>query len=328
MNKTKILQFYSFALLGASLIFFNNCKEDDVNNNNYLFQVPVLTTVSISNIEPTTAKSGGNITYGGGATISTRGVCWSTVDPPTILNNKTVDGAGTGSFTSNISELSPNVTYFVRAYATNSRGTGYGNTLVFTTLNNIDIDGNIYNTVTIGTQTWMAENLKTTKYSDGTAIPNVTDNTTWINLTTGAYCDYNNNPSISANYGRLYNGYAFSAGNLCPTGWHVPTDAEWKTLEMALGMSQYEADLEWWRGTDEGTKLKVNGSSGFNAHLAGLRDINSNYFDIGDLGYYWTSTEGLLTTKAYRRAFSSTEARVYRGEMNKVNGFSVRCIKN
>ena len=109
-----------------------------------------------------------------------------------------------------------------------------------------DIDGNDYKTVTIGTQVWMVENLKTTKYNDGTAIPNITDNTSWAALTTGAYCDNINTPSISTTYGRLYNWYAVdnNAGtkvasnggkNVCPTGWHVPSDAEWTTLTTYLG---------------------------------------------------------------------------------------------
>src|ERR1035437_3093980 len=93
-----------------------------------------------------------------------------------------------------------------------------------------DKDGNVYHTVTIGTQTWMVENLKTTKYNDGTAIPNVTSVTGWRNLTTGAYCNYENDIANGTKYGHLYNWYAVNTGKLAPKGWHVPTDAEWQTL--------------------------------------------------------------------------------------------------
>jgi len=220
--------------------------------------LPTVNTNAIINITQTTATSGGVITSDGGATVTERGVCWSTSQTPTITDNKTTDGTGAGSFTSAISGLTANTTYYVRAYATNNKGTGYGSAMSFTTLEggsgaivfnpNItygsmtDIDGNTYKTVTIGTQTWMAENLKVTKYNDGTNIPNVTDDTEWGNLTTGAYCNYNNDQSNVATYGRLYNWYAVNTGKLCPTGWHVPSDAEWTTLEDYLIANGYNYD--------------------------------------------------------------------------------------
>ena len=138
--------------------------------------------------------------------------------------------------------LTPATTYYVRAFATNSAGTGYGSEISFTTASLVttvtDIDGNVYNTVVIGTQTWIAENLKTTKYNDGTPIPNVTLDATWAVLATEAYSDYANTPANAAIYGRLYNWYVASSTNpknVCPTGWHVPTDAEWTTLTTYLG---------------------------------------------------------------------------------------------
>ena len=156
-------------------------------------------------------------------------------------NSKTTDGSGTGTFTSSITGLTAGTTYYVRAYATNSAGTGYGNDISFTTQqggvgNVTDDDGNVYHSVTIGTQVWMVENLKTTKYNDGTSIPLVTDATDWHNLLTPGYC-WNNNDEATykATYGALYNWYTVNTGNLCPTGWHVPGDAEWTTLTTYLG---------------------------------------------------------------------------------------------
>lgn len=169
--------------------------------------LPEITTTSISIITENSAQSGGNITVDGGATITARGVCWSTSQNPTITNSHTSDNSGPGSFTSSLTGLIQNTTYYVRAYATNSAGTAYGNEISFTTKGPVtDIDGNVYYTVTIGSQVWMAENLKTTKHNDGTAIPLVTDPTQWGNLTTPGYCWNNNDETTYKNtYGALYN---------------------------------------------------------------------------------------------------------------------------
>ena len=168
-------------------------------------------------------------------------------------------------------------------------------------------DSQSYTVVKIGSQCWMSKNLNYAVAS-----------TSWC---------YNNVASNCTNYGRVYTWTG--AGSACPSGWHLPTDAEWKTLEISEGMTQAQADNDGsYRGTDQGTKLKVNGASGFNALLSGLRDPSANYNDLSAEGYYWTSTVANLTTKAYRRSFSSTEPTVYRGDMNKDNAFSVRCVKN
>ena len=118
-------------------------------------------------------------------------------------------------------------------------------------------NGTVYQTVKIGSQWWMAENLKETRYRNDDAISEVTDGTTWAGLSIGARCAYNNSEGTASTYGYLYNWFAVNdSRNIAPTGWHVPTDNEWKTMEKYLGMSQAEADGELWRGTDEGGKLK------------------------------------------------------------------------
>ena len=158
---------------------------------------------------------------------------------------------GTGIYTNIMTVLNPSTTYYVRAYATNIIGTAYGNQEVFTTSSQFDpiafnpgltygevtdIEGNIYKTIQIGTQEWMAENLKTTKYNDNTEIPLITENSNWGSTTTPGYCWVNNDRTTYKNiYGALYNWYTVNTGKLCPTGWHVSTDAEWTTLVNYLG---------------------------------------------------------------------------------------------
>jgi len=204
-----------------------------------------------------------------------------------------------------------------------------------------DIDGNVYQTITIGDQEWMAENLKVTHYRNGDPIPHVTDGATWGALTTGAYCEYDNNPSNVATYGRLYNWYAVDdSRNIAPEGWHVPTDEEWKQLEMYLGMSQAEADGSSWRGTDEGGKLKESGTthwaspntgatneSGFTALPGGYRGSNGYYHLMGNYAFFWSSTE-YNDHDAWYRNLTYHLSEVSRSNPNKHYGFSVRCVRD
>ncbi|MCX6834968.1 MAG: thrombospondin type 3 repeat-containing protein, partial [candidate division Zixibacteria bacterium] len=306
---------------------------------------PVLATAAVSEITQTTAQCGGTITSDGGATVTARGVCWSTDPAPTLANIHTSDGIGTGSFISNITGLTAGTLYYVRAYATNIVGTGYGDTQSFTTASSsstvTDIDGNVYQTVTIGTQVWMAENLKVTHYRNGDAIPIVTDGATWIGLATGAYCNYGNDMNNVATYGRLYNWHAVvDSRNIAPPGWHVASDAEWKQLEMYLGMSQTGADQTGWRGTDEGGKLKETGTthwlspntgatneSGFSGLPGGYRYLGGQYYDVGSHAVFWSSTEA-SSGFAWCRNLSNAYSGVHRYDGGKEDGFSVRCVKD
>ncbi|MDD4671355.1 MAG: fibrobacter succinogenes major paralogous domain-containing protein, partial [Bacteroidales bacterium] len=190
-----------------------------------------------------------------------------------------------------------------------------------------DIDGNIYNTVTIGTQVWMAENLKTTKYNDGTDIPLVTNNADWEGLSTPAYCWYQNDEATYGNtYGVLYNWYTVNTGNLCPTGWHVPTDAEWTTL------TDYVGGIEI-----AGTKLKAttvwydngNGTDdyGFSALPGGYRNINGMFGHVGYYGYWWSSTE-YGASYAWYRSMTYHYENVNRYYNNERDGSSVRCVRD
>lgn len=203
-----------------------------------------------------------------------------------------------------------------------------------------DIDGNVYQTVTIGNQTWMAENLKVTHYRNGDAIFYMTNRTSWGNLTTGAYCYYNYSPTHAATYGLLYNWYAvIDSRDIAPEGWHVPTDEDWKELEMFLGMSQSEADESGDRGTDEGGQLKETGTShwstpnmgatnesGFTALPGGYISID-NFYELGDYGYFWSSSEG-GSNSAWFRVLSYISSVINRSDYDRGDGFSVRCVKD
>jgi uncharacterized protein (TIGR02145 family) len=298
-----------------------------------------LTTTSVTSVDLTTAVSGGNITSDGGGTITARGVCWATTENPTISNGLTVDGIGIGSYTSTLSALIPGTTYYVRAYATNSAGTAYGNEVSFTTLpagmTVTDIDGNIYNTVSIGSQVWMAENLKTTKYNDNTTIPLVTDNNLWAVDNETGYCWYNNDiSSYKDSYGALYKFYTLSASsnggkNVCPTGWHVPSSAEWVTLVNYLlgndvaGGKLKETGTTHWLSPNTG----ATNESGFTALPGGYREIDGRFSNIGTGGYWWTSTWG-TGGKAPLYFITNTGANLYQIPLSRNYGFSVRCIKD
>ena len=313
-----------------------------------LSQFPAVTTTAVSIVQNTTALSGGTITSDGGSAVTARGVCWSTVPGPTVaLANKTINGSGTGSFTSNLSGLSKNTTYYMRAYVTNGVGTAYGNEISFTTLNlPVDIDGNTYDTIVIGSQVWMSKNLRVSKYRNGDSILTNLSNTTWQNTTSGAYAIYNNIAANDSIYGKLYNWYAVAdPRGLCPTGWHVPSDEEWQTLETALGMPAVELNITGGRGSSQnvGGKMKevtplwlspntgASSGNGFSGLPAGYRgDVNGSYYLIGNIAIWWSNTQvqGQVNT-AYNRILSYYFSHIRRDNYYfKFYGFSVRCVRD
>jgi uncharacterized protein (TIGR02145 family) len=286
-------------------VYSSNAIGDSLTSSNELtltttseINLPTLTTIAVTSIDNTTAVSGGTISGDGGGNITARGVCWSTNINPTIdLSTKTSDGVGTGAFTSAISALVANTTYYARAYATNSAGTAYGNQVSFITTqinitgpNASDIDGNIYQTVTNCIQTWMKTNLNVSKYRNGDIIPQVTDPQAWGALTTGAWCYYANTSSNGTTYGKLYNWYAVNdPRGLSPSGWHVPTKTEWDIITNCLGGPQVaggsmkEAGSIHWNSPNIATN-----NSGFTALPGGLRDGNGIFSNINYNGYWWS----------------------------------------
>jgi uncharacterized protein (TIGR02145 family) len=259
---------------------------------------------------------------------------WSTSSAPTINENKTEDGTGTGNYNSTLTGLTPSTLYYVRAYATNSSGTGYGEERSITTpaapTTVTDVDGNVYNTVQIGDQIWMKENLKTSRYNTGSAIPYVVDNGSWSGLNTGAWSYYNHDENNNAIYGKLYNWYAVEGDSLCPVGWHVPTDAEWTVLtdylggESVAGGKLKEVGTFHWTGSNTGATDEV----GFTALPGGIRHVDGSFSSIRTFGYWWSATPN-GSYNSWSRYLSFYSANVYRTSIyDKRYGFSVRCLRD
>ena len=296
--------------------------------------LPVLTTSPILDLGMNSITCGGNIETDGGTPIVARGVCYSTSEEPTIEDDKTEDGTGTGEFTSYVFNLTASTTYYIRAYATNEAGeTAYGLQLTFTTLgeNQIaDYDGNIYNTITIGTQTWTVENLKVKHYRNGEEIIWGYDN--WTEVMTGPACTQYNGTSAE-DYGLLYNWYAvMDPRNIAPQGWHVPTLTEYKTLETFLGgaASAYIALMEednahWVHNPNTGTN-----SSGWTALPGGIVEEHGWHAYLGTQGRYWlSSVTGPGIVDWFQFTYTTCGDRIlYEEETRKYVGQSVRLIKD
>jgi uncharacterized protein (TIGR02145 family) len=203
-----------------------------------------------------------------------------------------------------------------------------------------DIDGNTYQTVIINSQEWMAENLKTSKYANGDLIPNITDNTQWINLTTGAWAHYNNDSQYENPYGKFYNWYTVNdPRNLCPAGWHVPTDTEWSAFINYLdpnaaggnnfsntaGGKMKSTGTQYWTSPN----TDATNESGFSGLPGGARnsDLSIDFTGLGTIGYWWSSTV-MNTDNAWGFELGFDIGRAYRDGNGKERGLSVRCIKN
>jgi len=184
----------------------------------------------------------------------------------------------------------------------------------------------------------MAENLRTVKYNNGDDIPNVELNSTWSSLTTPAYCWYANNGSYRPTHGALYNWIAVATNNLCPTGWHVPTDEEFNEMELYLGIPPEQIDTWAWRGSNEGSQLKSatgwasgqNGTNttGFTALPGGYRyGLDGSFIGLGTFVYWWTSSLQAENI-AWYRLLDGSHTEVYKGATSVRGGKFVRCVKN
>ena len=325
--------------------------------------IPTVTTNPVTNIGATSATVGGMVTSDGGENVFDRGVCYSTSPLPTISDNCIHIGQGTGSFSDIVNGLLQETTYYVRAYAINSLGVAYGQEVNFNTTSPstficgtstiIDIDNNVYNTVQIGNQCWMKENLRTTRFADSTTIPLNGPNSYTEPY---RYAPLNNESTVE-NYGYLYNWAAmryanatsshFSFQGICPNGWHVPSDAEWSQLTSYVGsQSEFRCSVPgsitlniakslastvgWTSCTGEGdcavgNDISANNATGFSAlPVGGYYDGSSGY---GAHAVFWSDTQS-DGYYAYYRAFSHCSTSIDEDYALKSRGFSVRCIKD
>lgn len=419
-----------------------NAANDTINiSGNYRFRLntlltasvvlPAISTVAVSDTTASGAKVSGNVTAVGNGVVTARGVCWSTLTVPTTIDSKTTNGAGAGTFTATLTGLEPVKTYFVRAYATNSLGTAYGNELEFTTRANLptvvsssvtrnkpyyaevtadvsgdaasgvqdagicwsttanptitnrrttdqqfggpfigrliallpnttyharafainsagivygadhafttpvfpyssvtDRDGNVYKTIVIGSQTWMVENLKTSRYRNGDVIPNVTGNNLWDSLKTGGYCYYNNSATNNNIYGKLYNWYTvLDARGLAPAGWHIPTHTDITILHSYLTsgtvrpFSMLEAGTSHWAAPND----FATNETGFTGLPGGERHAGS-FNNQGQSGKFWLNE---IFAPGIADFFSLHGTDDVSGDVDAMStGFSVRCLKN
>jgi uncharacterized protein (TIGR02145 family) len=326
-NMDKIHRFIVLLLLEASILFTSGCKNEEL---------PSVTTDPINFTTGSSTVCGGNVSTGGSKYVFAKGVCWSIDKTPTVDGNKTIDSYGLGRFQSVITGLEPRTTYLARAYATTEVGTAYGTVETFETLDAgqiSDFEKNIYNTVTIGKQVWMKENLKAIEFSDGTPIQNVTDNNDWAALTTPAYCWFNNEINNKGTYGALYNLYTLDPNTngkkkVCPFGWHVPSNDDWVGLINSIG------------GEIDGGKLKETGTlhwkspnygatneTGFSGLPAGKRHNDGVFYAIGQFGYWWDAPNYYANSANFYMLCYNNYYIFTINEM-KNYGFSVRCVKD
>lgn len=311
--------------------------------------IPSVSTAPVTIYSSTSATVGGNVTSDRGAMVTERGVYWSTSQKPEMTGTKLPIGSGSGSFSIDLSGLNLGTTYFMRAYATNSAGTALGAQISFN-LNSgsskvTDIDGNNYNIVTIDSQVWMAENLKTTRYADGATIPLVSTTDSWIVLTntSKAYCWYDDNITNKDTYGALYtwaaamNGASSSNSNpsgvqgACPTGWHVPSDEEWITLttylggESVAGGKMKEVGNSNWIYPNTG----ATNESGFSGRGGGYRIPSGIFRDLGVKSFFWSSSQGLLPISVPRgRSLDYKNEEVFNAGFYINTGGYLRCVKD
>ena len=320
---------------------------------------PVVIMTNISNVEMSSLSGEGNVLLDENDEVLTRGFCWSTDPEPLISNDTTVNGRGLGKFSDQISGLSYGTRYYIRAYATNNNGTAYSDVYRIETIDTglvvKDYDGNFYNTVRLGNQTWLSSNLKTTRYQNGNPISEC-----WA---------YNNNDSYVATYGRLYGrNVAINAQGACPVGWHVPSSTEWRTLATYLESKgfafdgtipatsdlQYaslgdnklakalSSDYNWGYSGVTGSPgnpdyAEIRNKTGFNAMPAGCKYPDGTFTYLGSYTYWWNYDLGGMyvpMTGGPRLEYTLTQwCLIYENpHLREVGGYSnaasIRCIKN
>lgn len=280
--------------------------------------------------------------------VSAYGICYG-ISPNPVLTGTHTDSEDydeeTGSFSSNLTGLAQNTTFYARAYATTTEGTFYGNQITFSTLSQLftnaavinDVDGNVYPTIIIDQKRWMKKNLEVTKYRNGDAIPEVTDFTQWNNLTTGAWCYYANTSVNGTTYGKLYNWYAINdPRGLAPAGWSIPSDQDWTSLVTFLGGTAVAGSKLRDAGTSWPSEAAVaTNQSGFSALPAGHGNLTfplsvpstgEQFLNIDNATYFWTASQTNTATSWTWNVNMNNQ--LTRSNLHKKVALSVRCVKN
>jgi uncharacterized protein (TIGR02145 family) len=363
INKYRLQELTFLSLFLCSIFIYPACESLEKES-------PLQMTVDhMEYVAEGSYKITGSLVSLGDKEINGYGLCWSeSPDPDLGCSYEELDlTPSAGEFSITVSGLSPSTTYYFKAFVRMNSLADYSEEKEFTTrpaAENMvmDVNGNIYPSVKIGDQIWMAENLKATMYADKTPIPLVEDSAQWFDFTRESlgYCWYENVQTHGYVYGALYSWAAATKAfdgistieegvqGVCPDGWHLPSDDEWKALEMYLGMSQEEADIPKWRGRDQGGKMKQEGLQywnapnsgasneiGFNASPGGYRHGSAVFKDVYKTARFWTSTQNGYGYAWYRsygyawyRRVEYDRSDVYRDFSGVYRGHSVRCVKD
>jgi uncharacterized protein (TIGR02145 family) len=303
---------------------------------------PTIVIQSTSGISHNTVTVHADVTDDGGANVTARGMVWNTEPNPGMDDFFSVEEGGTGTFSSQITGLNPETTYYIRAYATNGIGTSFSDQISITTEIEsddttgtvTDSEGNVYNTILINGMWWMAENIRVRHYNDGSLIPTGFSNSDWLELTSGAWTYFNNDPAFDTITGKLYNYYAAAdPRGICPVGWRLPTDQEIRDLRDELGGFQQAGGPMKATGTHEGgdglwkePNAGATNATGFTAQPTGAR-IHGSFFNQRTGAYFWTADE-------FDADFARNFIMVYdtssllRQNVQKHYGLAVRCVKN
>lgn len=341
-----------FGILVLFLLLVSCQENDEVPNPNP--QVISLFAYEARNITCTSAIIDVTIANPGGLELGNRGICWSTSPVPTIADSVQLWGTGEGSFSVLLDSLQNNTLYYARPFVIEDETTYYGNQMTFSTSTEncaqdffntsltygtlTDIDGHIYKTIQIGSQRWMAENLRTSRYANGDLIPVYVESADWGSQTGGAGISYNNQPHLDCSYGKLYNWYTtIDTRNVCPTGWHVPDSNEWRGLTIYLdpaadlttgdnnaGLKMKTANNAYWTTFPE----NPTNSSGFSAVTAPAR-LEGMYYSLpSDDAYFWSSNES-AANRGYNVKLSAGSPDFFAPYgFPKTNGLSLRCVQD
>ena len=298
--------------------------------------IPEVKTLEAQNIEVGSALLGGEVINSGASSITNRGVCYSQENEEPNFDDTCLNYQEDNEvFQILLDDLDPATKYYFSAFAENEYGHHFGQALSFTTKHETitDIDGNVYRILTIGEQTWMIDNLKVTRFSNGDPIPLREANSYWTEGTAvpePAYCYYHNDESYADPYGALYNFHVASdPRNVCPVGWKVMSLDELGAFITDLGGPQYGGDLKTTGTIEDGTGLwyapntNATNSSGFSAIPGGIRNVGTGW--MGKKGIFWTSTDNGNIAPAMH--LDNVDYQVVPSAFRQHYGFSIRCIK-